>query len=108
MREERSIPPVERAGACGLMAFTQTEDGYLVFGKRSMSLATMPGYWHCVPAGQVDSPDFKEVLQKELLEETGTDWEAVKNVHFLALMDSGAEQGRKFEFVFWLRLALGA
>mmetsp|Transcript_55574 Transcript_55574/g.96542 ORF Transcript_55574/g.96542 Transcript_55574/m.96542 type:complete len:293 (+) Transcript_55574:55-933(+) len=104
----KALPAEARAGACGLMALTETADGFLVFGRRSRSLAAMPGYWHCVPAGQVDIPEPPKVLQKELLEETGFSWDVVRESSLLALMDCGAEQGHKYEFVFWLRLGVTA
>eukprot|EP00747_Dinoflagellata_sp_TGD_P128684 gnl/TRDRNA2_/TRDRNA2_174584_c0_seq8.p1 gnl/TRDRNA2_/TRDRNA2_174584_c0~~gnl/TRDRNA2_/TRDRNA2_174584_c0_seq8.p1 ORF type:complete len:288 (+),score=57.81 gnl/TRDRNA2_/TRDRNA2_174584_c0_seq8:49-912(+) len=104
----RQLSPDLRVGACGLMALTETSDGFFVFGKRSMKLGSMPGYWHCVPAGQVDSANIAAVLEKELLEETGVAWDLVADSRLLALMDSGAEQGHKYEFTFWLRLTVAA
>lgn len=106
--EGRQLPQAQRAGACGIMALTQTRDGYLVFGKRSSKVATMPGHWHCMPAGALDSPDLRGVLQKELLEETGCSWDLVKEAGLLAALDSGAEQGHQVEFVGRLDLALCA
>lgn len=104
----RQMAPSERAGACGLMALAETQDQFLVFGKRSSRLACMPGYWHCVPAGQLDSPDPQAVLRKELEEETGCGWESVTHAELLAVMDTGAEQGHKTELVFRLSLAMDA
>ncbi|CAE7481592.1 unnamed protein product [Symbiodinium microadriaticum] len=121
-----------RSGACGLMALTETEDGLLVFGQRSQYVGAFPGYFHCVPAGVVDAPDLLHIVQKdyndyhdqsqqgsypseqnknpkkELEEEVGVDWADVRRCDFYALLDTGAEQGHKYEFVLYLQLALPA
>jgi 8-oxo-dGTP pyrophosphatase MutT (NUDIX family) len=68
----------------------------------------MPGYWHCVPAGQVDSADFASVLRKELMEELGIDWSTVRQASLLALMDTGVEQGQKYELTFHIQLSCTA
>lgn len=107
-QEGHALPPSKRFGACGLMALTETADGLLLFGKRSQQLSCLPGYWHCVPAGQVDNVNFGSVLQHELLEETGVDWQQVSSSHLLAVADAGREQGHKFEFIFYLKLSLTA
>ncbi|CAE7293023.1 unnamed protein product [Symbiodinium necroappetens] len=97
-----------RSGACGLMALTETADGLLVFGQRSQYVGAFPGYFHCVPAGVVDAPDLLHTVQKELEEEVGVDWADVRRCDFYALLDTGAEQGHKYEFVLYLQLALPA
>ncbi|CAE7436562.1 unnamed protein product [Symbiodinium natans] len=97
-----------RSGACGLMALTETSDGLLVFGQRSQYVGAFPGYFHCVPAGVVDAPDLLHIVQKELDEEAGVDWSGVCRCDFFALLDTGAEQGHKYEFVLHLRLGLSA
>eukprot|EP00439_Symbiodinium_sp_Y106_P080224 s3_g18.t7 len=99
---------VVRSGACGLMALTETADGLLVFGQRSQYVGAFPGYFHCVPAGVVDAPDLLHIVQKELEEEVGVDWAGVSRCEFYALLDTGAEQGHKYEFVLYLRLTLSA
>lgn len=104
----RALPREERAGSCGLMAFTQTADGFLVFARRSKKLAAMPNYWHCIPAGNVDSPRLEKVLATELKEELGYGWDSVQECSLLALMDCGDEQGNKPEIAFSLALRVTA
>lgn len=84
------------------------EARYLVLGRRSEMLACLPGHWHFAPAGQLDSASVQEVLEKELHEELGCTWGDMADSRLLALMDSGAEQGHKWDFICWLRLSLGA
>jgi len=102
------LPEAHRAGAIGVSAMTATADGYLVLGRRSEMLACLPGHWHFAPAGQLDSASVQAVLEKELHEELGCTWGDVADSRLLALMDSGAEQGHKWDFICWLRLSLGA
>lgn len=102
------LPEAHRAGSVGLAALTETADGYLVLGRRSSRLACLPGHWHFVPAGQVDSSNPQHVLEQELHEELGCEWDEVVDSRLLALMDCGAEQGHKSDFIFWLRLSLNA
>lgn len=106
--EGKRLPADKRCGACGLMAITETSDGALLLGQRSQAVGSMPGYWHFVPAGHVDTTEFGTVLKEELLEETGVGWENVVSANLMALLDTGAEQGHKFEFTFYLKLSLTA
>ncbi|CAE7636513.1 unnamed protein product [Symbiodinium sp. CCMP2592] len=87
----KQMDAARRSGACGLMALTETADGLLVFGQRSQYVGAFPGYFHC-----------------ELKEEVGVVWAGVSRCEFYALLDTGAEQGHKYEFVLYLRLALSA
>ncbi|CAK9093643.1 unnamed protein product [Durusdinium trenchii] len=100
------LPPARRSGATGLMALTWTQDGSYVFGRRSQHVGAFPGFYHCVPAGMVDVPDLKAMIQKELWEEIGADWSLVTDCRFHALMDTGHEQGHKYEFLLSLKLAM--
>ncbi|CAJ1430795.1 unnamed protein product [Effrenium voratum] len=104
----QSMDASRRSGACGLMALTETTEGLLVFGQRSRHVGAFPGYFHCVPAGNVDVPDLLQIAQKELLEEMAVAWEEVASCSIFALMDTGAEQGHKYEFVLSMRLSLPA
>eukprot|EP00438_Fugacium_kawagutii_P006452 Skav204516 [mRNA] locus=scaffold3201:106418:123439:+ [translate_table: standard] len=97
-----------RSGACGLMSLTETKDGLLVFGKRSRYVGAFAGFYHCVPAGIVDVPDLQKVISKELEEEVGADWTLVESCNFMALMDTGQEQGHKYEFLLSMKLSLTA
>lgn len=97
-----------RSGACGLMSLTETKDGLLVFGKRSRYVGAFAGFYHCVPAGIVDVPDLQKVISKELEEEVGADWSLVESCNFMALMDTGQEQGHKYEFLLSMKLSLTA
>eukprot|EP00747_Dinoflagellata_sp_TGD_P200709 gnl/TRDRNA2_/TRDRNA2_74131_c0_seq1.p1 gnl/TRDRNA2_/TRDRNA2_74131_c0~~gnl/TRDRNA2_/TRDRNA2_74131_c0_seq1.p1 ORF type:complete len:343 (+),score=23.88 gnl/TRDRNA2_/TRDRNA2_74131_c0_seq1:80-1108(+) len=102
------LPKASRCNGCTLLALTETLDGFILLGRRSMKVGQMPGYWHAVPSGNVDSPNIAGVLEKELLEETGTTWDEVKQAQLLALLDCGAEQGHKVEFAFHISLKLTA
>lgn len=98
----RQLPQEARCNACGLMALLHTAEGAIVFGRRSRQLGAMPGYWHCVPAGNVDAPDPLFVLEQELVEETGLCWSEVRGGELFALLSAGEEQGHKAEFIFRL------
>eukprot|EP00933_Yihiella_yeosuensis_P021457 TRINITY_DN16969_c0_g1_i1.p1 TRINITY_DN16969_c0_g1~~TRINITY_DN16969_c0_g1_i1.p1 ORF type:complete len:307 (-),score=64.55 TRINITY_DN16969_c0_g1_i1:82-954(-) len=101
-------PEADRSNSGGLMALTETSDGYVIIGLRSKTLGAFPSHWHCVPAGNMDRPDPLMVLRDELVEELGVEWAAVEAAEVFALMSSGEQQGHKPEFVFRLRLANSA
>eukprot|EP00434_Breviolum_minutum_P026183 symbB.v1.2.023147.t2/scaffold2098.1/size89601/8 len=106
--EGQLLEASRRSGACGLMSLTQTKDGLLVFGRRSQYVGAFAGFYHCVPAGVVDVPDLQHLIAKELEEEIGADWKFVEKCHFMALLDTGNEQGHKYEFVLSMKLSLTA
>lgn len=83
--QSRQLLPADRTDALGLMAVTETVDGYIVYGKRSAKLATMPSHWHCVPAGHLSSAESRAVLEQELQEELDCDWSTARSVKALAV-----------------------
>mmetsp|Transcript_3013 Transcript_3013/g.7720 ORF Transcript_3013/g.7720 Transcript_3013/m.7720 type:complete len:296 (-) Transcript_3013:28-915(-) len=101
------LDPQDRAGAGGLMALVVTSDGYFLLGKRSQRVGQKPGHWHCMPAGQIDSPDIIGVLRKELKEELHVDWSDVTYGEMFGLLGC-MDAGGRFEFVFKLHLKLDA
>merc|ERR1711920_701602 len=103
-----TVPLASRCNGAGLMALTETSDGFLVFGLRSRKAGAMPLHWHCVPAGILDAPDPVAVLKKELVEETNVEWHLVKGGELLAVLSTGEEQGHKPELVFRLLLSASA
>lgn len=102
------VPLPSRCNGLGVMSLTETADGYFVFGLRSRKAGAMPWHWHCVPAGVLDAPDPRAVLDKELNEETGYDWTTVRRGDVLALISAGEEQGHKPELLCRMSLSASA
>lgn len=107
--EGRVMRPSDRCGALGLMSFTESSDGFLIVGRRSMKLGQMPGFWHCIPAGNVDGPDMLAVLKKELREELAVDLDSeTTGGSLLSTLTTGPEQGDKLELSFHITVSLTA
>ncbi|HEX4213690.1 MAG TPA: NUDIX hydrolase [Candidatus Dormibacteraeota bacterium] len=79
-------------------------DERILLTKRGR-LGTFPGYW-CIPGGHIEAEEpFRDAVVREVLEETGLDYEAVffrpfdeifpeNGIHFVALVFSGVGRGR--------------
>jgi len=98
-----------RMVAIGVGALVFTREGQLALGRRSETVAALPGYWSMVPVGCLDCPDPKEVLAKELSEELGLSLsDDVADAWCIGVVHCGAEQGHAMNIVFVLDLRLTA